>query len=236
MKNIMLLCLLAYLFGCQPNPDGNASSKNSLLNENEQQAVLLSGSALSGKATGALSADGSALELTISNSAVLAQAPDLLKLHASRAAWVFYKNMGTGKPGYERLVVKVGLADSTFQFPYSLAQLGIVEARYPAIELASQKLITGDYDGLYALFDPVVMGTRSAADLQNYCLQIEPEHGQPLGFEFQGFSFEKTSGGLDVLSLAGQLKRSIKDTPLNISVDLSKQGVKGSLFSIKFAY
>ncbi|MCF8245687.1 MAG: hypothetical protein K9J37_14095 [Saprospiraceae bacterium] len=240
MKNTILLCLLACLLGCKPNTSETTHESTprngTSLTAEEQKAVLLSGTALSGQATGALSQDGRALELTIAHSAVFDQEPDLLKLHASRAAWVFYKNMGTEKPSYEHLVLVAELQDTTVKFPYSMKQLDLVAARYPAVEEASKMLIDGNYEDLYTLFDPDVMGPSKSENLQSYCTQIEPEYGKPQGFEFRGFSFEKTSSGQDVLSLAGQLKRSIKDTPLNISVDLSKPELKGSLFSIKFAY
>ena len=240
MKNTLFGCLFACLLGCQSTPNETTSQSEprlgTSLTADEQKAVLLAGTALSGQASGALSQDGRELELTISNSAVFDQEPDLLKLHASRAAWTFYKNKGVENPSYDQLVVKAVLTDTTLQFPYSLAQLDLVQARFPAIELATQKLIAGDYEGLYELFDPVVMGPSKSANLESYCTQVEPEYGKPQGFEFRGFAFEKTSGGLDVLSLAGQLKRSIKDTPLYIAIDLNKQGLKGSLFSIKFAY
>ncbi len=240
MKNTFLLCLLACLLGCKPNTSEESSQNtprtSNSLTDVEQKAVLLAGTALSGQATGTLSQDGRAMELNISHSAVFDQEPDLLKLHASRAAWVFYKNMGTEKPSYEHLVLKAELQDTTVKFPYSMKQLDLVAARYPAIEEASKLLIDGDYEGLYTLFDPMVMAPSKPENLQSYCTQVEPEYGKPQGFEFRGFSFEKTSSGQDVLSLAGQLKRSIKDTPLNISVDLSKPELKGSLFSIKFAY
>ena len=240
MKNTVLLCLLACLLGCKPNPNETSSQGTSRtgtsLTAEEQKAVLLSGTALSGQASGALSEDGKALELTISNSAIFDQEPDLLQLHASRAAWVFYKNMGGDPPSYEQLVVKAQLKDTTVVIPYPMAQLAVVKARYPLVEQASQKLIAGDYEGLYTLFDPVVMGPSKAADLQKYCTQLEPEYGKPQGFEFRGFGFNKTSSGEDFLSLAGQLKRSIKDTPLYIAVDLKKPDLKGSLNSIKFAY
>ncbi|MBK9018449.1 MAG: hypothetical protein IPM82_32855 [Saprospiraceae bacterium] len=240
MKNTILLCLFACLLGCKPNTSETASESTpgsgAALSAEEQKAMLLSATAMSGEATGVLSADGKALEMTIANSAVFDQESDLLPLHASRAAWVFYKNMGTDKPSFERLDLTAKLKDTTVNLSYKMSDLAIVQARYPAIEKASQMLISRDFEGLYALFDPVVMGASKAADLQGYCTQIEPEYGKPLSFEFRGFAFNKTSAGYDFLSLAGQLKREIKETPLNIAVDLGKPELKGSLNSIKFAY
>ena len=240
MKNTILLCLLACLLGCKPNAPKPASESaprsGTALSAEEQKAVLLSGTAMSGEATGVLSADGKALEMTIANSAVFDQESDLLPLHASRAAWVFYKNMGTDKPSFERLDLTAKLKDTTVTRSYKMTDLAIVQARFPSIQQASQLLIAGDYDGLYALFDPVVMGNVKVEGLRGYCTQFEPEYGKPLSFEFRGFAFNKTSGGQDFLSLAGLLKREIKDTPLNIAVDLGKPELKGSLNAIMFDY
>ncbi len=237
MKNIILPCLLAFVLGCgSDNTNQGAPATSGSSSGNEQKAALLAGTALSGQASSALSADGKVMELTIAQSATLSQEPELIRLHTSRAAWVFYNNLGSENTSFETLTVKAQLQDTTISFPYTIANLNVVKARYPAIEEASQKLIAGDFAGLHALFDPVVMGPSKAADLQQYCTQIEPEYGKPLGFEFRGFAFEKTSSGQEFLSLAGNLKREITDTPLNIYVDLTKQDLKGSLFSIKFAY
>jgi len=240
MKYTILLGLLAFVLGCKPSTTetGNstaAATAGGQLNPEQQKAVQLAGTSLSGQASGAISADGKALELTISNSAILNDEPDLVLLHGSRAAWIFYKNMGSEKPSFERVEVKV-VMDTTFSLPYKLTDLAIVEARMPTVDAASKYLIAGDFDNFYKLFDPKVMGTMQVEGLRGYCTQVEPTYGKPLSFDFRGFSFNKTSGGQDFLSLAGNLKREIKDTPFNISIDLTKPGMEQSLYSFMFDY
>ncbi|GEM_PF-3421091 len=243
MKNAILLCLFACLLGCKPNTPNTAdtttestSGAGRPLTAEEQKAVLLVGTAMTGEAKGAVSEDGRTLELTIANSAIFDQEPDLLPLHVSRAAWVFYKNMGTEKPSFDQIKLVAQVQDTAINLSYSMTDLALVKARFPTLEKASQLLIAGDYEGLYLLFDPAVMGVVKVDGLRGYCTQIEPQYGKALTFEFRGFAFNKTSGGQDFLSLAGHLNREIKDTPLNIAVDLTKPGMNGSLNSIKFDY
>lgn len=241
MKNTILFCLIALLFGCQQNSVEKANTNPTApagngLTPDQQKAVLLAGTSLSGQAVGAISENGKSLEITIANSAVFNQEVDLLLLHASRAAWVFYKNMGDEKPSFDNIIVKAQLQDTTFTLPYKLTDLAIVKARYPTLEKASKLLIAGDYGQLYTLFDPTVMGVVKVDGLRGYCTQVEPQYGKPLSFDFRGFAFGKTSGGQDNLSLAGNLKRETKDTPLNISIDLTKPDMEGSINSLKFDY
>ncbi|MBK9016493.1 MAG: hypothetical protein IPM82_21815 [Saprospiraceae bacterium] len=91
----MPTCLPARL---QANTSETASESTpgsgAALSAEEQKAVLLSGTAMSGEATGVLSADGKALEMTIANSAVFDQESGPAAAHASRAAWVFTKTHG----------------------------------------------------------------------------------------------------------------------------------------------
>lgn len=244
MKNILILFLaISMLVACQSNDqaagtgaDGTPSTAPAQLTEAEQKALLLTGTALSGQATAAMVQDNKALEITLSNSLTLDQEIDLTPLHASRAVWVFYKNRGDDVPSYDKIVVKAILKDTTYAKEYTVAQLATAKARYQTVEVVAQLLVNGDYAGLYELFDKNVMGNSSVDDLASYCTQLEPEYGKPLSFEFRGLSFEKTSTGQDFLSLAGQLKRSIKDTPLNIAIDLKSTDMKGSLNAIKFDY
>lgn len=241
MKNTILLCLFALLFGCQQNPAETTNTNPTApvgggLTPDQQKAVLLAGTSLSGQASGAFTDNGQSLELTITNSAVFNQEVDLLLLHASRAAWVFYQNMGDDKPSFDNIIVKAQLQDTTFTLPYKLTDLAIVKARYPTLDKASKLLIAGDYEQLYTLFDPTVMGVVKVEGLRGYCTQLEPQYGKPISFDFRGFAIGKTSGGQDNLSMAGNLKRELKDTPLNVSIDLSKPGMEGSINSIKFDY
>jgi hypothetical protein len=241
MKNALLFCFIALFFGCQHKPAENTNANPTApvsegLTPSQQKAVLLAGTSMSGQASGALADNGRSLELTISNSAVFNQEADLVLLHASRAAWVFYQNMGEDKPSFENLVVKAQLKDTTFTLPYKLTDLAIVKARYPTVEKVAKLLIAGDYEQLYTLFDPSVMGVVKVEGLRGYCTQIEPQYGKPLSFDFRGFQLGKTSSGQDNLSLAGNLKREQKDTPLNILIDLSKPNMEGSISSLKFDY
>ncbi len=237
MKNILLLSLLACLLGCQPTPSASTEGKKSTaLTDGEQQAVLLAATALSGQATAALSPDGRSLELTVANSAAFTYEPDLVRLHASRAAWVFFKNSGNEKPGYEQLNVKAILNDTTLGYTYTIAELTQVQSHYGAIEQVSKKLIEGDYEGLFSWFNPTEMSSSSVASLKSYCTELEPTNGKPEGFDFKGFSFNKISGGTPTLNLAGQLRRSIKPSPLSITVDLTKPELKGSVLAMQFAY
>ncbi|MBK9016494.1 MAG: hypothetical protein IPM82_21820 [Saprospiraceae bacterium] len=144
--------------------------------------------------------------------------------------------MGTDKPSFERLDLTAKLKDTTVNLSYKMSDLAIVPGTLSGHREGFANAHLRDFEGLYALFDPVVMGASKSADLEGYCTQIEPEYGKPLSFEFRGFAFNKTSAGYEFLSLAGQLKREIKETPLNIAVDLGKPELKGSLNSIKFAY
>ncbi|MBI1225213.1 MAG: hypothetical protein GC192_08220 [Bacteroidetes bacterium] len=241
MKNMMLLIFIAALFGCQQNSSTTSSKStpragNSLTTA-EQEAVLLAGTALSGQASGVLAPDGKTLELSISHSAFFHNEPDLVKLHASRAAWFFYKNRGSDNPPYDMVSVKAQLEDSTESvIPFTIQQLEEVQARYPTFEEVANKLITGDYQGLFGMFEPSVMSESSVSSLQNYCTSLDADLGKPKGFEFRGFSFEKNSGGQDVLNMAGLLKRTQHDSPLSISIDLAKKGMKESLYTIKFDY
>lgn len=237
MKNIFWLTLLAFLFGCQPTTSPSDGEKSSTLTDaGKQQAALLAATAVSGQASAALTPDGHSMELTVSNSAAFEHESDLLRLHASRAAWTFFKNSGEEKPSYEQLVVKAVLKDTTMDFTYTAAELMQVKSHYQAIDEVWKKLVDGDYEGLYNMFNQTEMSSSSVASIQSYCTQLDPTLGTPEGFDFKGFSFDKISGGTPTLNLAGQLRRSIKPSPLSITIDLTKPELKGSLLAMKFAY
>jgi hypothetical protein len=242
MKNFIFACFaMLQLASCKPNisktpTDAPASSTQSTLPPAEQKALAMTATALVGTATGLISPDGKAIEIIISNSATMEQEADLLPLHSSNAAWVFYKNVGNEKPTYEKIVVKSQLSDTTIIREYTMQELAIVKARMPTFETAAKLLVAADYQGLYEMFDPAVMGSMKVKGLEEYCTQIEPQYGKPVAAEFRGFSFNKTSTGKEFLSLAGPLRRQTKDTAFDIAVDLTKPDMKGSISAIKFDY
>ncbi|MBK8563265.1 MAG: hypothetical protein IPN76_07940 [Saprospiraceae bacterium] len=243
MKEILIICYAIFqLSACQSakkeeaNVASTASNSQTQLPAAEQKALQLAATALAGEATGFVSPDGKALEMTISNSATMEQEADLLPLHSSNAAWVFYKNLQNDKPSYEKIVVYAQLKDTTIAREYTLRELAMVKARVPTFEMAGKLLVAADYKGLYDLFDPAVMGFMQVKGLQEYCTQIEPQYGKPISVEFRGFSFNKTSAGKEFLSLAGPLRRQTKDTAFDIAVDLSKPDAKGSISALKFDY
>ncbi len=229
------------IIACKPSlspttPDNQVPAKASNLPPAEQKALQLTATALTGEASGTISADGKSLEITISKSVAMEQELDLLPLHASRAAWVFYKNAGNDKPSYEKIVVHSQVQDTTITREFPTTDLAIVKARLPTFEAAGNMLVNGDYASLHALFDPAVMKEMKTDALQQYCEQLETTYGKPVSFEFRGFSFNRSSTGKEYLSLAGPLKRQTKDTAIDIAIDLSKPDMKGSLSAIKFDY
>ncbi len=243
MKEILIVCYaILHLAACQNTKSDasqtSASGSNVLtqLPPAEQKALQLTATALAGEATGLISPDGKALEMTISNSATMEQEADLLPLHSSNAAWVFYKNLNNDKPSYEKIVVNSQLKDTTIAREYTLRELAIVKARVPTFEAAGRLLVAADYQGLFDLFDPAVMGAMQVKGLQEYCTQIEPQYGKPVSVEFRGFSFNTTSAGKEFISLAGPLRRQTKDTAFDIAIDLSKPDMKGSISAMKFDY
>lgn len=241
MKEILFACFaISLILGCKPGANNTAAdtppASQTALSSAEQKAMQLTATALAGEASGTISADGKMLEMTISNSITLEQEADLLPLHSSRAAWVFYKNAANEKPTYEKIVVKSQLKDTTITREYTLQELAIVKARLSTFETVGKLLVNSDYPALYELFDPEVMGKVKVEGLRDYCTQIEPQYGKPVSFEFRGFAFNKSSAGKEFLSLAGPLKRDIKDTALDIAIDLSKPEMKGSISAIKFDY
>lgn len=242
MKKLIFACFaIVLLAACKPSinkapADNKASINQSTLPPAEQKALQLTATALVGEASGQISGDGKVLEMTISNSATMEQEADLLPLHSSNAAWVFYKNVGNDRPSYEKIVVHSQLKDTTITREYTTQELAIVKARLPTFEMAGKLLVAADYQGLYELFDPAVMGAVKVEGVAQYCTQIEPQYGKPVSVEFRGFSFNKTSAGKDFLSLAGPLRRQTKDTALDIAIDLSKSEMKGSVSAIKFDY
>ncbi|MCC6726558.1 MAG: hypothetical protein IT258_18805 [Saprospiraceae bacterium] len=245
MKNLIIVCiavlsLLSCNSGIQPAPSNEAAAKGAPSQGNlpaaEQKALQLVATALTGEATGVVSPDGQTMEMTISNSATMEQEADLLPLHSSRAAWVFYKNLETDKPSFGKIVVHSQLSDTTITREYTVQELAIVKSRLPTFETAGKLLVAGDYQGLYDLFDPTIMGAMKVEGVKQYCTQIEPQYGKAISVEFRGFAFNKTSGGKDFLSLAGPVRRQTKDTALDIAVDLSKPEMKGSISAMKFDY
>ncbi|MCU0346481.1 MAG: hypothetical protein MUC59_06045 [Saprospiraceae bacterium] len=242
MKNLFFCCFaILQIIACKPSispttPEKPAQSSTSNLPEAEQKALNLTATALSGEVSGSLSADGKALEINITNSAAMEQELDLLPLHSSRAAWVFYKNTGNDKPSYEKIVVRSHVQDTSITLEYPTRDLAIVKARLPIFEAAGNMLLKGDYAGLLGLFDPEVMKTMKPNALEQYCVQLEPKYGKPISFELRGFNFNKSSSGKEYLSLAGPLKRQIKDTALDIAIDLSKPGIQGTIAALKFDY
>lgn len=203
----------------------------------EQAGLAAVEKAFEGKVNAARTADKATMQLTISKSRLLDEKADLAQLHASRAAWLFYQQAKAGQPAFTGLKVTTVQSDTTRTYDFTLAQLAVVEKKLAAIEQAAGYLIGGDFNSLYALFDPTVMGVSDVEDLKGYCTQIEPEYGKPLAFTFEGFTFFKLSGQeQEQLHLAGHLKRDIKDTALSLFVDHTKPDVKGSVTSIKFDY
>lgn len=243
MKEILIIFYVIFqLAACNeaasnaPESAAPTSSSQSQLPPAENKALQMVATALAGEATGLISQDGKVLEMTIFNSATMEQEADLLPLYSSNAAWVFYKNLENDKPSYEKLVVNAQLRDTTIGREYTLRELAIVKSRLPTFEAAGKMLVAGDYQGLYDLFDPAIMGAMKVEGVQQYCTQIEPQYGKAISFEFRGFAFNKTSSGKDFLSLAGPVRRQTKDTALDIAIDLSKPDIKGSVNALKFDY
>ncbi|MBI5913760.1 MAG: hypothetical protein HY842_00135 [Bacteroidetes bacterium] len=233
MKQNILLFFALLLLGCG---EKKTDTQTATLTDYQKKAHEAIATAFGGKVAQSLSPDKQTLELALSDCILLEQESDLLALHSSRAAWIYYQNTAIENPKYTGINVSTVLKDTTKTFHFTLAQLGILQTKISTIDMAAKFLITDDYTNLHALFDPVVMASSTEDDLRGYCAQVEPEYGKPVSFEFQGFSFFKLSSGQEQLDLAGKLKRSKKDTPLGIFVDFSKPGIAGSVTSIKFDY